>query len=194
MQTIDLKKSHKEMNTRTLFVIIALAFFSCNPDKNTQIDQSTVTFKTSSSSKLYFKNIRQSYYDFEEMEVAKLEIFRLKKREQTEERPVINISIVNNWRYDEAYILLEPNALIQQNSLKLRWTNNESMESDTISFAQGNKSEILKFADLVYQQIQNKSSFEIESNSIWLPFMDETPEREAFRITMFDYYKLVQRL
>jgi hypothetical protein len=182
------------MNTRTLFVVITLAFFSCNPDKNTPIDQSKVTFKTSSSSKLYFKNIRQSYYDFEEMEMAKLEIFRLKKREQTEEHAVINISIVNNWRYDEAYILLEPNALIQQDSLKLRWTNKESRESDTISYAQGNKSEILKFADLVYQQIQNKSSFEIKSNSIWLPFMDATLEREAFRITMFDYYKLVQRL
>jgi hypothetical protein len=128
------------------------------------------------------------------MEAAKLEIFRLKKREQGDDHPVINLSIVNNWRYDEAYILLEPNGFIQQDTLLVRAINSDGQSSDTIMYARGNKTDILKFADQVYQQIQNSSNFEIELNSTWQPFLNEPLEREAFRITMFDYYKLVQRL
>lgn len=182
------------MKIRILFVIMGIALYSCNPDKNTQINQIEITFKTNDSSKLYFKNIRQSYYDFEEMEAAKLEIFRLKKREQGDEHPVINLSIVNNWRYDEAYILLEPNGYIQQDTLKLRWKSQDGLKTDSITYARGNKTDIVKFADQVYQQIQSKSEFEIELEGNWKQFLNESLDREAFRITMFDYYKLVQRL
>jgi hypothetical protein len=182
------------MKIRTVFGLLVLVLVACNPDKQTQVDQSEITFKTTDSSKLYFKNIRQSYYDLEEMEAAKLEIFRFKKRAQGDERPVINLSIVNNWRYDEAYILLEPNELVQQDTLKVRWKSADGLKTDSIIYSRGNKTDIVKFADQVYQQIQSKSEFEIELEGNWKQFLNESLDREAFRITMFDYYKLVQRL
>ncbi|MFT7382383.1 MAG: hypothetical protein ACI9Z3_002277 [Roseivirga sp.] len=182
------------MKIRTVFGLLAMVLVACNPDKTTQINQAEITFKTSDSSKLYFKNIRQSYYDKEEMEAAKLEVFRFKKREQGDERPVINLSIVNNWRYDEAYILLEPNGYIQQDTLKLRWKSSDGLKTDSVIYARGNKMDIVKFADQVYQQIQSKSEFEIELEGKWQEILNESQDREAFRITMFDYYNLVQRL
>lgn len=182
------------MKIRIVLGLLAMVLVACNPDKNTQINQAEITFKTSDSSKLYFKNIRQSYYDFEEMEAAKLEIFRFKKRVLADDQPVINLSIVNNWRYDEAYILLEPNGFIQQDTLRIRWTNEDGLHNGSAEYAKGNKTEIVKFADAIYQQIQNKSKFEIEIEGAWKPIFDNTLAKEAFRITMFDYYKLVQRL
>ena len=182
------------MKIRTVLGLLVLVLVACNPDKNTQINQTEITFKTTDSSKLYFKNIRQTYYDKEEMEAAKLEVFRIKKRENSDDHPVINLSIVNNWRYDEAYILLEPNGYIQQDTLRLRWTNEEGLHNGSAEYSKGNKTEIVKFADAIYQQIQNKSQFEIEIDGTWQPIFDNTLAKEAFRITMFDYYKLVQRL
>lgn len=182
------------MKIRIVLGLLAMVLVACNPDKQTQVDQSEITFKTTDSSKLYFKNIRQSYYDLEEMEAAKLEVFRFKKRAQGDERPVINLSIVNNWRYDEAYLLLEPNGYIQQDTLKLRWKSADGLKTDSIFYSRGNKTDIVKFADQVYQQIQSKSEFEIELEGNWKRFLNESLDREAFRITMFDYYKLVQRL
>ena len=112
---------------RLLFALLALAILvSCNPDKKKEVDQTTISFDTNDASKLFFKNIRQSYYDQQIMEEAKLEIYRLKKRNQSSDQPVINLAIVNNWRYDQAYLLLEPTGGLGLANLKLSWNNTES--------------------------------------------------------------------
>ena len=73
----------------SLFIISA-----CNPVKDKKVDQTTIGFKTDESSKLFFKNVRRSYYDVEVMEEAKLEIYRLKKRVKESDEPILNINIV----------------------------------------------------------------------------------------------------
>ena len=72
----------------SLFIISA-----CNPVKDKKVDQTTIGFKTDESSKLFFKNVRRSYYDVEVMEEAKLEIYRLKKRVKESDEPILNINI-----------------------------------------------------------------------------------------------------
>ncbi|MFY0591702.1 hypothetical protein [Roseivirga sp.] len=179
-------------------ILIAICFlsllFGCNPDKKKQVDQSAITFKTDDASNLFFKNVRQFYYEVEEMEAAKLNIFRLKKRELSNDQPVINLAIVNNWRYDEAYLLLEPNGVVKENeSLEVKWRNPNG-ESGEIQYANGNKTEQVAFADGIYAQIQQGSTFTIKVQEEWKPFLDLEKTREAFRITVFDYYKLVKRI
>ena len=176
------------------FLCMALFVLACNPDKGKLVDQTTISFKTNDASKLFFKNVRQSYYDFEEMEAAKLEIFRFKKRVTEETRPIVNLAIVNNWRYDEAYLLLEPNALVGLSQINIKWSNPESGESGEILYEKGNKEAIVQFADQVYAQIQQSSQFTIEINGSEAEFLSKSEDREAFRITMFDYYRLVQRI
>lgn len=181
------------MKKRWCLFIAVCFLLGCNPDKNTKVDQAEIAFKTTDSSKLFFKNVRQSYYDKEVMEAAKLEVYRFEKRSIEEESPVINLSIVNNWRFDEAYILLEPNTPISSSDINIRWVAETGKEGG-VTYSRGNKTEIVRFADVIYDQIQQKSQFEIQIGEGWVPFLASPKEREAFRITMFDYYKLVQRL
>lgn len=178
------------MKFKLLFSLLVLLLFSCNPAKNKKVDQTTLSFKTDDSSKLYFKNVRQSYYDVDVMEEAKLEVYRLKKRVEESEEPVINLALVNNWRYDEAYVLLEPNtAAGDLNTLNLSYEN-ENGESGDIIFEKGDKKNHLAFASKVYEQIQNESDFFLNRNGEKVEILRDSKSREAFRISMFDYYRL----
>ena len=174
--------------------LMIVVLTACNPDKKKKVDQTTISFTTNDASKLFFKNVRQSYYDLEEMEAAKMEIYRLKKRSESQERPVINIAIVNNWRYDEAYLVLEPNGRLNLAALKITWKNSETGESGSISFENGNKESIVHFADQIYDHIQDGSQFTAIINDGEESILELAEDREAFRITMVDYYRLVQRL
>jgi len=181
---------------RNLPFLILLTFIlsGCNPVKNKKVDQATISFKTDDSSKLFFKNMRRSYYDVEIMEEAKLEVYRLKDRVKDSPSPVLNLSIVNNWRYDEAYILLEPNQAIGTiEQLKLEWKNTEGT-SGQLNFEGGSKTDLLAFATKIYEQVQNGSAFFLTVGNKKLEILNDSKSREAFRITMFDYMRLVRSL
>lgn len=182
------------MRKGLFFILFCVGLLSaCNLDKNTKVDQTSIDFKTDDSSRLFFKNLRQSYYDLEKMEEAKLEIYRLKKRVVDTDQPVINLAIVNNWRYDEAYILLEPNSLIpNSNKISIHWINENGSEGE-ILFAGGNKKDLLNFAGAIYEQIQAGSTFQILLEGKKVDILIDTKSREAFRVTMFDYYRLVRQ-
>lgn len=167
--------------------------FGCNPDKQTKVDQDKITFATDNASRLFFKNVRQIFYELEEMEEAKLKLYRYKKRDQSTDKPLINLAIVDNWRYDEAYLLLEPNVqLAGESELVVKWENTEG--SGEINYRQGNKSEQVAFADQIYDRIQQGCTFSIQVNGTWGSFLASEKSKEAFRITMFDYYRLVKRV
>ncbi|GAB5524654.1 MAG: hypothetical protein Roseis2KO_25260 [Roseivirga sp.] len=177
-----------------VFILSFLALSACNPDKSKRVDQTTISFETNDASKLFFKNLRQTYYDKEEMVAAKLDVYRLKKRNIDNQRPVINLAIVNNWRYDEAYLLLEPNSLLQLNELSVNWTNKKTGEQGTVTFENGNKRSIVRFADQLYELIQQESKLTVIIDGKSVDIINNSKDSEAFRITMVDYYRLVQRL
>lgn len=128
------------------------------------------------------------------MEAARLEVYRLKKRVRTTERPVINLAIVNNWRFDEAYLLLEPNELLVLDQLSINWLSETTGERGKVSFENGNKNSIVRFADQVYALIQQDSKLTVTLGEKSMGILENAEDREAFRITMVDYYRLVQRL
>lgn len=174
---------------------MSLLVFSCNPSKYTHINPDEVTFKTDEASKLFFKNVRKNYYDLEELPEAKLEVYRFKKRLLSEEKPLLDIALVNNWRYDEAYILIEPNAAAGVlNDLYLRWTNDQTQEQGELRFEGGNKKAHLLFAGKVYDLLLRNCRLELNKQEQWLPILTDQKEKEAFRITMFDYYRLTNQL
>lgn len=178
---------------RFSFLLVSIVLLGCNPDKQTKVDQDEITFATDDASRLFFKNVRQLYYELEVMEAAKLRIYRHKQQDQSQEQPIINLAIVDNWRYDEAYLLLEPNAqLTDQSELIVQWENNEG--SGEISYRQGNKSDQIAFADQIYDRIQQGCTFSIQVEVAWKSFLTSEKSREAFRVTMFDYYRLVKRI
>ena len=166
---------------------------ACHPGKNKKIDISEPKFSTSDASELFFKNVRQSYYDKTEMKEAKLDVYRIKERMKPAAYPLLQPAIVVNWRYDEAYLLLEPNALLQGlDSVKIIWEDTVGNKKGYYVFTNGNKTDHYRLATSIYNSIQDRQQlYIVGKDNSKLEFLHKTSEREAFRKTLFDYYRLV---
>ncbi len=182
---------------KILFFLVVLASLSaCNLNKGTQVDDKKAKFTTSDPSELFFKNVRQIYYDQEEMAAAKLNIFRLGDRSEAEDYPVINLAIASNWRYDEAYLLVEPNAYLENlDSVRVTWKSLERQQEGTYRWARGNKEAQFTFASQLYRSIQQGHQLYVTNEQGEQDkLLDRYDDRETFRKTMFNYYRLVNLL
>ena len=182
---------------KVMFFLIALIISACNLDKNTTVDETKAKFTTSDASELFFKNVRQVRYDQQEMAEAKLNVFRWGKRSLAEDYPVINLAIAINWRYDEAYVLTEPNAYLQgMDSIRITWQDSVRQQRGEYRWSTaGNKESQFTLASQLYRSIQQGHQLYI-TNPLGKEekLLARYEEREALRITMFDYYRLVDLL
>ncbi|QHT67208.1 hypothetical protein GXP67_11420 [Rhodocytophaga rosea] len=181
---------------RILIFIVAVMLVSCSVKSEKKIDTNNVTFTTTADSRLYFKNVRQIYYDREDQQNTKLEIFRFGKRNKSATVPVINVALVNNWRYDEAYVIIEPNAYLDTASqIEVFWQEKAKPDAKgTYVFAFGSKENHFRFATQLYESILAKHTLQLQDSTGKLLnlFQTET-DRENFRKAMVDYYRLVNK-
>lgn len=180
---------------KRLLAFCLLALWACNPDKNTLVDPNVVHYQTTQQSMLFFKNMRGMYYDLDDNEATRLQLFRFGDRPQEQTHPVLNVVLVNNWRHDQAYVLLEPNPALQthlQDSLQVVWQDTLSQQAGRYVFENGNKDTHYRFATQIYNSVLQKHRLGVLTQSgDTIPLLRTEEEREAFRITMMDYYRIV---
>jgi hypothetical protein len=179
-----------------LLYIVMGVLSSCHPDKHKIINLAEPKFTTSDASELFFKNIRQSYYEKTEMKEAKLDVYRMKENTLDDTYPQLYPTIVINWRYDEAYVLLEPNAPIQDlDTLKIIWEDTINNKKGYYVFLRGNKSDHYQMATHLYNSIQEHHQlYVLQENNHKTEFLPKPANRDTFRKIMFDYYRLVDLL
>ena len=173
-------------------LLIILILGACTIDGEKKIDRSKITFKTGSDTQLFFKNVRQSYYDIEENEAAKFNVYRLSKRSLDESKPIFNLAIVNNFLNDEAYLLLEPNTATPDLPFEVISTNDSTNTSRVIRLQAQNRETTANFAADIYEDIQLGSKFTLKLGDSTRAILDNQQEREAFRITVADYLRLIR--
>ena len=182
------------MKLRLLTISASLILLlACNPDKDRKVDDMQAKFTTSDASELFFRNMRQSNYDKETMDEAKLDIYRMDDRSLAEDKPVLNLAIVINWRYDEAYILTEPNDYLQQlDTLKIYWQDTVQHQQGFYQYLPGDKDTHFQFASQLYNSLQGQHQlYVMPPSGEKVPMLSRRNERETFRRTMMDYYRLV---
>ncbi len=174
------------------FLMYLICLPACNMDKHKQVDSSTVRFQTTDSSVLFFKNLRQSYYDKEENKVAKADIYRNKDRSVAPDRPLINLAIVHHWRNEKAYIMIEPNELlINEIRLEVRWQGTDNQAKGSYFYDFGDMEMQYEFAIKMYESVQKDHILQVKVDGNWLDLMTNKDEKEVFRKTMLDYLRLV---
>ncbi|MBL6446219.1 hypothetical protein JMN32_07860 [Fulvivirga sp. 29W222] len=136
--------------------------------------------------------MRQSYYDLEENKAAKFNIFRYEDRVREADHPLLNLAIVINYLHDEAYLLLETNEYLQrQDHIEIDWSG-EQGSIGTIVLDDYNREGMLEFASQVYEALQQKAHFTVQAEDRAIPILEDQKEREAFRVTVTDYYRLTR--
>lgn len=177
-------------------IIISVLLIACNPDKNKRADPLALKFSTTDDAKLFFKNLRQQAYDLQEMPAAKMQVYRHSGRRQHAEYPLLQLAIVMNWRYNEAYLLLEPNEHIREDEpLRIQWQDSVQQQQGLYEFNYSNKEEHLQFAGQLYGSILDGHRLYYQTaDSLKLPFLADKKDREIFRISLLDYYRLTRNI
>lgn len=178
------------MKITAVFVVL-LIFAGCsNPKKPSLPDPRQAKFNTSDDSELYFLNLRQIYYTLEDQKDTKLKIYRFKQRNLNPDKPTLNLAIVHNWRFDEAYILLEANGFFKDiDNLQVYWQKGQQQGKYT--FSKGDKKAHFRFTTELYRSILTQQQLFILHQNKKIPVLEQQNEREQFRKTMNDYYRLV---
>lgn len=172
-----------------------VALLACSPSKKKEVNEDEAKYTTSDASEIFFKNVRAIYYDKTSMDEAKLDIYKIKERMTSEEAPLVNLSIVVNWRHDEAYVLTEPNAYLQMmDTIQVIWQDSAYNESGQYLFTQGNKDKHFRFATQLYRSLQAQHQLYILEKDRKVKFMHRRDMSEPFRKTMVDYFRLVDLL
>lgn len=167
------------------FILVLLA--ACKMDSDKTIDRDKFTFKTGDDTELFFKNVRQSDYDLEENKAAKFNVFRHEDRARGAE-VAINIAIVVNYLNDEAYLLVEPSEeLSARDEIVVKTASGSEIVLNNFS-----KEGMLEFASQIYEQLLKEDQFFVLSDGEQLPVLADPGVREAYRITVSDYYRLTR--
>ena len=176
---------------KPLILFMLAGLVSCNIDKDRSVDRGKFEFRTGDDTELFFKNVRQSDYNMEDNQAAGLRVFRHENILPADGVPVIVPAIVMNILKDEAYILLEPgNGLEDEDPLTLVLSG--TGQSDTLKLEIPNRENNLEFATRIYEHIQQGGSFRVMVKGSYADFLTDSRYREAFRITMSDYYRLTR--
>lgn len=174
-------------------VLGVLLVTGCKIDREKAIDRSLFSFKITADSHLFFKNVRQVYYDFTDLNEAGWHAYRLSDRYQGNDYPTLSPTIVIDWRKDESYVLIETNdVLVDLAMLSIHEKNPETGMVYSYELAERGKENMLEFATKIYEGIMAENEFTVLLNGEKIPFLQENGDRENFRIVMADYYRLTR--
>lgn len=168
-------------------VLLLIVLVACKMDSDKAIDREKFTFKTGDDTELFFKNVRQSNYDLEENKAAKFNVFRHENRLR-DVQPLINLAIVINYLQDEAYLLVEPSEDLR----KLDEILIETASGSEIVLSDFSKEGMLEFASQVYEHLLKDDQFQVSMKGEQKSILQDPSDREAFRVTVSDYYRLTR--
>lgn len=177
--------------TYTVFLLLLLVMSGCESDGRKRANRESLRFRTTDDAELFFKNLRQTEYDYQDLGAAKLNIYRHKKRNQAADYPHFVLALVHNWRYDEAYLVLEANELLGDvRPLVVAWTDSLQGQGGKYVLESNNKMEQLRFINQLYEGLQEGRQFWLPTDSTRQPFLFRPEDRKVFRTTVLDYYRL----
>ena len=176
---------------KRLLLLLFIMLIGCQLDSGKTIDREKFTFKIGTDTQLFFKNMRQSYYDFEANEAAGLKTYRFAKRLKSDSLPLLNLAIVINYLDDEAYLLLEANEVVGELPIHIISTDTAQV-SKILMLEEMNRESMLNFIADIYEGILAKNQYQIKIDSTAQPILVSHEEREAFRITVSDYFRLTR--
>lgn len=178
------------------FFFLTFTFLACKPITDKPVDAYNPKFNTTDDSELFFKNVRQIAYDLDRQKQTKIDVYRYQKRIENSKNPIINLAIAHNWRYNEAYILIELNAYFNNSEeIQVHWKHEQSGNTGIYQFKRkSNKNEYFRFATEIYNSVIAQHTLWILEKETKIPFLENQEEREIFKTTMKDYFRLVALL
>lgn len=184
--TPELIKIIKIFGIASISLVFVLSFFNDKRANNSGEDD---TFRMADSDRLYFLNVRASYYDRENRTEAGMVLFRHGKRVISDSIPVLDLLIILNSPKDEAYLYLEPKNIDWP--IKIRASSD--LKSKEFFLDNGNKLDHKSHADKLKSWIDETASFELWDKEVWIPIWETPKEKEVLKTIFNDYFRLLNQ-
>jgi hypothetical protein len=169
-------------------LVLCLSLSACHPDKDKLIDIDNIRTTTTDASELFFKNVRQSDYALEENKEAKMNSFQLK---DWPDSSLCTVKVILNWYTDNAYLMFALNPPLNPEKGFTLMSTSEQGEIKTF-FQPGNIRTQIELCATLYNHIKKNDQLQIRQGDETYPFLEKPEEREAFRITVFDFLRLAE--
>lgn len=183
--TPELVKIIKVFGLVSIALVFFFSFFNDRRANNTGQDE---IFRMSSSARMYFSNVRGISYEREVRRDAGMQIFRNKAFNNEDENPNLGLILILNPKKDEAYIYLEPINLDWPITLRLKSASGQ----ESHSFENGNKSDHLRYFEILKSAIESSELIELQTDEGWIPIWTSPKEKEAIKAILEDYKNLTE--
>lgn len=182
------------VQNRFLFSIVMLfSLYSCKIDRHETVDRDNFTFRYTDDAYLFFRNVRQAYYDFQDLPQARWHAYRLSDRYSRNERPTINPVIVVDWHRQEANLLIEANDLLMKEpEIVIRERNTKTGAVYSYRLKERGRDIMLEFGTKIYEGIVAENEFEVQYAGTYYPLFPEEDDADNFRVVLADYYRLTR--
>lgn len=184
--TPELIKIIKIFGIASISLVLILSFFN---DKRANNTGAEVTFRMADSDRLYYLNVRASYYERENRADAGMALFRHGKRRISDSIPTLDLLIILNSQKDEAYIYLDPKNFDWP--IKIRVLGQS--KSEELILENGNKFDHLANIEKLKLWIDRGTSFELFYRQFWIPIWDTPKEKEVLKSIIADYFRLLNQ-
>ncbi len=168
-------------------LILSLALLACSQPPPEQTKDKR--FHITAPSLLYFKNMRSTAYEESTQPGTRIELYRLRRFSETDERPILYPIIANNWLEDQAYLYLRANEYEKgyARPIRIRWPEG----GDTLHAS--NREEQYRFALNIYEQLKEGKELKVLSqDSTFVPIYENRQDRSHYLTTVQDYLRLTE--
>ncbi len=173
--------------------LLLLVSWGCDTQKTRLLSPENFENSFTQSGLLYFKNVRQLAYDKTVHEPSKMEQFRHADRPQAADQPHITLCLVLNILTDRAYIMVEPSSFFGSDTLRVQWESTEPAAQGEFIFAGDAMPHHYRFAAQLYNALLQEHTLRTTVAGTTYMLFQEKKDREAFRVTMYDYQQVVRR-
>lgn len=184
--TPELIKIIKIFGIASISLVFILSFFNDKRANNSGEDD---TFRMADSDRLYFLNVRASYYDRENRSDAGMALFRHGKRQISDSIPTLDLLIILNSQKDEAYLYLEP--MNFDWPIKIRAST--ELKSEEFTLDNGNKFDHKSNVDKLKPWIEETASFDFWYRNAWIRIWASPKEKEVLKTILNDYFRLLNQ-
>ena len=165
-------------------LVLLLPIYSCTLDEGKTVNLEELSLDTTDDTEIFFKNLRQSAYQREEVE--RMTVFKNKDYLDLEDSIEFQIKIVWSWYNDKAFILLETAAATDD---IIKFSTTMTTEGIMVSESSAASEQTYAAASIYNALVENQAitmTFGEQTDTLF----KEKMSKEAFRVTMSDYLRL----
>lgn len=175
------------MNRAFNFLIMLLCL-SCATGTSRIIEKEKLNFSYTDDAYLFFRNMRQAQYDRKVMEKEGL---RLYVHEDFSPSQLLKTTLVVNWKMNKAYVLVNlTDSTLEKYDIKVYYKEEDGTITEILQENLRRQGE-LSFLTEIYNQILTEHSLFIQyKGQEEQPLFNSSDDLEAFRVSMYDFYRL----